>query len=199
MRIWRDGDGSRAICPKCERRTDVVFRRRTVELEDPDARVPDVLVAVCLECDGVAMIPDQSTPKLRAGIERPKDIVNARLPGHLLDVLSLLANRWAPGARSGPATILRLLLHEFGNDPAFARRVRDYVDDPLARGPADHELSVRVPSHIMAAVDDMATLVGISTRTDVFRGLLAAAKQDLLDEHNPALVKSMGRALAAVA
>jgi hypothetical protein len=199
MKIWRDGDESRAICPTCERRTEVVFRRRTVELEGPDVHVPDVLVAVCKECDGIAMIPHQSTPKIRSGIERPKEVVNVRLPGHLIDVLSLLADRWAPGARSSTAAVLRLLLHEFGNDHAFARRVRDHLDDPLAQGLANHELSVRVPSHVLIAVDDMAALVGISTRTDVFRGVLATAKEDLLDEHDPALAGTMERALTAVA
>ena len=61
------------------------------------------------------------------------------------------------------------------------------------------DISVRVPSHILIALDDMAALVGIQTRTDVFRGVIAAAKQALLDEQDPALAESMGRALSAVA
>ncbi|MDP2957957.1 MAG: hypothetical protein Q8N53_16130 [Longimicrobiales bacterium] len=199
MKIWKDGDESRAICPTCERRTVVVFQRRTVELKNPDVGVPDVLVAVCRECDGITMVPHQSTPKLRAGIERPNEVVNVRLPGHLTDVLSLLAERRAPGARSNSAVILRFLLHQFGDDAAFARRVRDHLEDPLAQGPADHGLSVRVPSHVLVAVDDMAELVGVATRTDVFRGVIATAKEDVLDERDPALAHLMERALSAVA
>lgn len=199
MKIWKDGDEARAICPICERRTGVVYGRRTVELDDPDVEVPDVLVAVCRECDGIASIPHQSTPKLRAGIERPKETLNVRLPGHLLDVLGLLADRWARGARSGTAAVLRTLLHEFGDDPGFARRVRERVEDPLADGTADHDLSVRVPTHVVIAMDDMARRVGIPTRSDVVRGVLVAAKEEVLDEHDPSLLEAVRRALMAIA
>jgi hypothetical protein len=71
MKIWERGDASRAICPTCERRTDVVFADRAVDIEQPVPHsVGDVLVAVCRECDGIAMIPYQSTPRLKAGLAR---------------------------------------------------------------------------------------------------------------------------------
>lgn len=199
MRIWKDGDERTAICPTCERRTKVAYRRRTVELEDLQVEVKDVLVAVCLDCDGIASIPHQSTPRLRAEMNREKEMLTFRLPGHLLDVLALLADRSAPGARSGQATVLRVLLHEFGNNPSFAKHAREYLDDPLAEGPADHSLSVRVPSAVVLAMDDMAALIGIQSRTDVIRGVLVAAKEHVLDEHDPELAASMDQTLTAVA
>jgi hypothetical protein len=198
MKIWKDGDEGRAICPTCERRTSVVYRRRTIKLEAPDVEVSMVLVAVCQECDGIAAIPHQSTPKLRAGIERPTETLNVRVPGHLEDVLGLLADRWAPGARSGMAASLRILLHRFGNDPSFARHVKGFLDDPLVRGTADHDLSVRVPAHILIAVDDMAEIVGIPSRSDVTRCALAAAKEDVLDNHDPVFARALETALTAV-
>jgi hypothetical protein len=176
----------------------VVFRRRSVQSSAPAATVPDVLVAVCKECDGVAMIPQQSSARMRRAVERPREVVNVRLPGHLSDVLLLLADRWAPGGRSGPAVVMRLLLHRFGNDTAFAHRVRSQMADPLVGGAADLDLSVRRPSSVMVAVDDMAALVGIDTRAGVIRGVLATAKEDALDEHDPALVEAISRALSAV-
>jgi len=69
MKIWKRGDESRAICPTCECRTDVVFLERTVEIEEPVPHsVEDVLVAVCRECDGIAVIPYQSTFRLKAAL-----------------------------------------------------------------------------------------------------------------------------------
>lgn len=198
MKIWKDGDEARAICPTCERRTGVVYRRRTVKLEKPNVEVPMVLVAACRECDGIAAIPHQSTPKLRAGVERPTETLNVRVPGHLEDVLGLLADRWAPGARSGMAASLRILLHRFGNDPSFARHVKEFLDNPLVGGAADHDLSVRVPSHILIAVDDMAETVGIPSRSDVTRCALAAAKEDVLDNHDPEFAQAVQTALTAV-
>lgn len=199
MRIWKDGDETRAICPVCERRTDAVLERRTVVREAPDAEVPAVLVAVCRECDATAFIPHQSTPKIRAAVERSKQTLNVRVPGHLTDVLLLLADRSVPGARGGTAAVLRMLLHEFGSDPSFARRVKDHLTDPLASGPADHDLSVRVPLHVLHAVDDVAELVGMGTRSDVVRALLVVAKHNVLDGADPSLSENLRRALAATA
>ncbi|HEX9709968.1 MAG TPA: hypothetical protein VGB42_08410 [Candidatus Thermoplasmatota archaeon] len=199
MKIWKDGDESRAICPTCERRTGIVFRRRSVELEGPDVRVPDVLVGVCRDCQGVAMIPEQSTPRLRSAIERPKRTMNARLPGHLIDVLSLLADRWTGGARSSAPALVRFLVHRFAADAALARRVKSHLGDPLAGGAGDDDLSVRVPLHLLIAMDEMAERVGIATRTDVLRGLLVMAKEDLLEERDPDLVRAVRQAIVAVA
>ena len=51
--------------PDCRRRTDVVFADRTIEVEQPVRHSVDgVLVAVCRECDGIAMVPYQSTSRL---------------------------------------------------------------------------------------------------------------------------------------
>jgi len=124
--------------------------------------------------------------------------VNVRLPGHLVDVLSMVADRWAPGARSGVAAVLRILLHRFGNDPSFARCVAQHVSDPLAQGPGDHDVSVRVPAQLLVAVDDMTERLGIATRSEALPALIARAKIDVLDEGDSTLMDAMERALAGV-
>lgn len=80
------------------------------------------------------MVPDQSTAKIRGEVERPRQTLNVRIPGHLADVLTLLVDRWARGARSGAASVVRTLLHRFGDDPAFAKEdVLDERDPDLSR------------------------------------------------------------------
>ncbi len=197
MKIWKDGDRSRTICPHCERRTEVKFQRRTVELEHPQVRAADVLVGVCRECDGIATIPRQSTPKLKHSIELPKEVVNVRVPGHLLDVLDLVADRSSGPGRAKTATLVRLLLAEFAYDLPYARRVRDLVGTELAQGLADRDLSLRVSAAVLANVDAAAGKLGIVSRSEVIRGVIVAVKEDVLDERNPAWAESMLRALKA--
>jgi hypothetical protein len=199
MKIWKVGDRKRALCPQCERNTEVVFQRRDLELSAPAVTAHEVLVAVCLECDGVALIPNQSTPKLREAIQCPKATLNARIPGHLEDVLYMLVDRVAHGWKSGKSPVLKYLLHEFGNNPVYARHVREALREDLAQGPADHEVSVRVPEYILLAVDQMAELVGIDSRSEVVRGIVAAGKVDILEEQDREFTHSMERAIAAVA
>lgn len=199
MKIWKDGDRTRALCPKCERKTEVFFQRRTVEVSAPSVKANDVLVAVCVACDGIALIPKQSGPKLREAIQRPKVTLNARIPGHLEDILYMLVDRVAHGWKSGKSPVIKYLLHEFGNNPAYARHVKDALEKDLAQGPADQDVSVRVPEYIVLSVDQMADLVGIDGRSEVVRGILAAAKVDVLEEQDQQFTNSMERAIAAVA
>lgn len=197
MKIWKDGEASRTICPTCERRTDVVFRRRMVELKDPDISIPDVLVAVCRECDGIAMIPYQSTPRLRAGFKRATVTLNARVPGHLEDVLLLLSGREGSRSQASTSAVVRFLLSEFANDPSVAERVKERLRHELLAAPGDHELSVRIPAELAIQVDEAAESAGIESRTAVVKGLLALAKEDILDGGDEVLGVAMRRALAA--
>ncbi len=199
MKIWKDGDKSRALCPSCQRSTTVIFERRSVEQSKPAVTAEDVLVAVCQECDGIAMIPHQSMPKLREAIQNPKETLNVRIPAHLEDVLYMLIDRVAQGWKNGTAPVLKYLLHEFGNNPRYARRVKVHLEDELAQGNAEADVSVRVPTHVLLMVDEMAELVGIANRSEVVRAILASAKKDVLDGQDPDLVDSMQHSIAAIA
>ncbi|HEX8696921.1 MAG TPA: hypothetical protein VF746_31165 [Longimicrobium sp.] len=63
-KLWKVGDRSRAICENCGRVVETRFEFRTYPLVSPRINVPDVLVAVCAECDGIVAVPYQSTPRL---------------------------------------------------------------------------------------------------------------------------------------
>ena len=198
MKIWKDGEATSSLCPVCERRRDMIFRRRVVQLEDPDVSIPDVLVAVCIECDATALIPRQSTPRLSAGLKTATVTLNAHIPGHLEDVLLLLAETQATTSPPSVPAVVRFLLSEFVSNPAVAKRVTERATDDLLNGPADHELSVRIPALLLIEMDEAAAKVGIASRTAVVKGLLALAKDDVLDGHDEVLGNTMRRVLAAV-
>ena len=204
MKIWKQGDESRAICPTCERRTDVVFAKRTVEIEEPVPHsVDDVLVAVCRECDGIALIPHQSTPRLKEGLSKAAgETVNTRIPGHLKDVLFLvseiLAGEVLGDGRPQPAPVLRTLLYEFSRNDTFAERVRKHAAEALAQGPADQEISIKVPVRVLSAVDSTARRMGMSSRAEVVKGVIATAKEAILDRRDRALEERLRGAIVAV-
>jgi hypothetical protein len=94
--------------------------------------------------------------------------------------------------------VVRFLLSEFASDSALALRVRAALGDDLLDAPGDHELSVRVPAELVVRVDEAASRVGIESRTAVIKGLLAVAKEDVLDGRNEVLGNTIRRVLAAV-
>ena len=63
----------------------------------------------------------------------------------------------------------------------------------------DQDGSVRAPTYILVAVDQVAEMVGIANRSEVVRGVLASAKEDVLEERDPAFAGSIQRASVAVA
>lgn len=70
-REWAKGDVAAAYCDRCHRTVRAYFQLRTIQLRRTRLDVPDVLVAVCADCDHTVALPKQSIPQLReAGLAK---------------------------------------------------------------------------------------------------------------------------------
>jgi hypothetical protein len=63
--MWKVGDTAAGRCPRCKALVRSRFELRTVQLTRSRLSVPDLLVAVCTQCDHTMSIPPQSLPQLR--------------------------------------------------------------------------------------------------------------------------------------
>jgi hypothetical protein len=70
LKMWHEGDRSQALCVKCGDWRETEFQYRTFRLEKSKTNVPDVLVAVCIECGEIVAVPHQSSRTLRAARHR---------------------------------------------------------------------------------------------------------------------------------
>lgn len=178
MKLWNEGDRSRAVCERCRKVVATRFERRTVHLEGPrPVDVPHVLVAACAVCGEVAAIPPQSSPRLREA-RRESDRIEVRIPRVLDDAMGLLADRYAVRPGSLEAPIVRHYLRRIGEDRGVAERVRDLLRSPLATGPADARVSIRVAREVLAEALAVARGVGVVGASDLIRGILVAAVHD---------------------
>ena len=198
MHLYREGDRSEAICHACRKRVGTRFGVRTVRLEESGVEVPDVLVAVCDECGGTVAVPAQSSPKLREARERRKaESLEARIPSHLDDVIHLLSNHFAAAVATFRPSLLRFYLREVASDDAFARRVKELADTELAQGRARARVSLRAPDDLLREVRDRSRQVGIGSDADLIRGILVAAKEDVLEGKAPERHVRLGGAAQA--
>lgn len=198
MHLYKEGDCSEAMCPECKRRVPTRFAVRTVPLEDSGVRVPGVLAAVCQVCDRVVALPAQSAPKLKEALERKKDVsLEARIPSHLDDVVHLLAERFATAVAAFRPDLLRFYLREVASDAGFARRVSELAASALAQAPGRARLSLRMPESLLAEVRTAARAAGIPTDAELLRGILLAAKEDVLDGAAPDRIARLGGAAQA--
>ena len=191
MHLYREGDQSEAICHACRRRVGTRFAVRTVRLPETGIEVHDVLAAVCDECGGVAAIPAQSAPKLREARERRKaEELEARIPSHLDDVVHLLSDHFAAAVASFRPSLLRFYLREVASDEALAA-------SELAQGRARARVSLRAPEGLLRDVRERAREAGIGSDADLIRGILLAAKEDVLEGGAPERRMRLGGAAQA--
>ena len=198
MHLYREGDRSEAICHACEKRVTTHFAVRTLHLPESGIDVPDVLAAVCNECGGVAAIPAQSAPKLREARERRKaEELEARIPSHLDDVVHLLSDHYAAPVASFRPSLLRFYLREVASDAELAGRVKTLAGSELAQGRARARVSLRAPEGLLRDVRGRAREVGIASDADLIRGILLAAKEDVLEGAAPERRLRLGGAAQA--
>jgi hypothetical protein len=198
MHLYREGDVSEAMCQGCQRRVTTRFGVRTLPLLETGIEVPDVLVAVCDECGQVAAIPAQSAPKLKEARERRKaEELEARIPSHLDDVVHLLSDHFAAAVASFRPSLLRFYLREVAGDPELAARVRSLAASELAQGRARARVSLRAPESLLRDVREAARVAGIASDADLIRGILLAAKEDVLEGGAPERRLRLGGAAQA--
>lgn len=144
--------------------------------------VPGVLVDVCDICDEVVTIPHQSTARLRdARAGRKDETLEARIPTHLEDIIHLIADRYEAPVQTFRPGLLRFYLRELARDAEFARRVRDLANSEPAQAPARARISLRAPAALLAEARQQARDAGMRTDAEMLRGILLAAKEDVLD------------------
>lgn len=178
-KFWRAGDRSRAICEDCRKVVETRFEYRTYSLSKPRVNVPDVLVAVCTECDRIVAIPYQSTPKLNEARKAAEAALEARIPKHLEDVLAVVASHYGRNDSEFRAVVLRYYLNALAHSEEFAQHVRELASDELAQGVADERLSLRVQKPVLSRAWDTARNAGMRSKTDMVKGAILAAAEDL--------------------
>lgn len=70
MKLFLDGDCSKALCSHCAKVVKTVFVRRDVPFSDGEGMAKNILVGVCDVCNAVVSIPAQSTPAIAEARKR---------------------------------------------------------------------------------------------------------------------------------
>jgi hypothetical protein len=174
------------------------LRVRTYHLHQSGIDVPGVLLDVCERCGGIIAIPAQSSPRLReARVPLKEEQLEARIPTHLEDVIYLIARDFHAPVQAFRPAVLRFYLGEMTRDAELAERVRLLAESDLADAPARARVSLRIPAELLAAAREQARAAGIAKDSDLIRGLLLAAKEDVLDGRHPERILKLSGAAQA--
>lgn len=196
MEILKEGDRGMALTRE-RGRVAVVYRYRDLEL-DSGVKVKNVLVGVDEETDEVLTVPAQSTPKIKRSRDKLKDrTFSVRLPSELDDVLWLVADHFEVNPAKFSPALLRFYLDEAIDNPALVRRLRKLSRRPIARCEFRQKVTLRTRSELIERLKSVAEESDV-TRSDLVRGAVIAAKEDVLDgraKRRTANLKSVAAAI----
>jgi hypothetical protein len=196
--LAKEGDTLSVVCPHCKDLVNAHARVRSYHMHERGIDVSGVLLDICERCDQIATIPHQSTLRmLEARVPLKEEQLEARIPTHLEDVIYLLAREFAAPVQAFRPAVLRFYLAELMRDPALAERVRLLAASELADAPARARVSLRVPAELLEDARAQARAAGIAKDSDLVRGLLLAAKEDVLDGRHPERIQRLSGAAQA--
>jgi hypothetical protein len=87
MKIFQEGDSSKAYCHHCSTVVGTTFVRRNVPFSDGSGDAKNILVGACKTCGQTVSIPAQSTPAISKARKEAPSSIEANLPAIYLDVL----------------------------------------------------------------------------------------------------------------
>ena len=194
MKIIQEGEKGIALAPELGR-VPVVYKYRDLTL-DSGTTVKSVLVGVHEESDEVLVIPAQSTPRIKEVREAAKEeVLEARVPRELEDILALLAEHYSVTPKKFSPAVIRFYLHSAASSPPLARRLDKLSRTRLAHGKRSARIRVRCEASLSEQVTRLAAAFSNANQSDLMRGAIIAAKQDILDSR----AKRRSQQLEAVA
>ena len=181
MKILQEGDREYALAPE-RGRVEVVYEYRSIQLEKTGIKVKNVLVGVDVATGEVLTIPAQSTPKLKTARDSRKAIVmSVRVPRELDDVLGLVSEHYGSESAQFAPALIRYYLTAAASNAGLARRLSELSKSRLAQGKANGNLRLRVRKELHESVHEIASRFEGVNKSDLIRGAILAAKEDVLE------------------
>lgn len=203
MKLFQEGDKSKALCGQCNQLCTTTFVRRDVPFSDGKGNAKGLLVGVCDGCNHVVAIPAQSTPAIREARQKVLKPLEAVLPAIYVDVLDCAAHAIDPKASTDfRRVLLSYFLHRAAQDdnPAV-RLLRSHEKArgayPELRGASRRRLSMKITQRITDELQGLMKGTQLNT-TEVIKSVVFDIQAQVLESPKPVLLRQL-KALAAVA
>lgn len=195
MKILKVGDKEKAICNTCQALATVTYQLRDVPFSDQSGVVKDVLVGVCDGCDTVAVLPYQSTPKVKQQLAKQRASLEIRVPAHMLDILGLASTELG-GNSDFSYSILKYYLHALSSGQLSAKDMDKFLLTDLAKGKAQKRLSLK-GKNVTHDVELLKQLLHIDSTSDLIKSVVLKINDDILVNKNIKPIKLL-KSFAAI-
>lgn len=202
MKIFVEGDKSRAVCNHCGDMVRTTFVRRDVPFSDGSGLARNILVGACDACGHTVSIPAQSTPAISRARKEATDPLEASLPAVYVDVLDCAVHTIDQQASTDFRRILlTYFVHKAACDegaPAKLRKSheRAMARFPESRGTARRRLSMKVPRRLTEELRWLQERTELNT-TELLKSVVYDIQDKVLDKPKASVIDEL-RTLSAV-
>jgi hypothetical protein len=185
MRILKEGEKSKAFCPRCEAIKTITYIYRDFIL-DSGRKVPNVLQGVCQSCDSAISIPAQSTPKIQEAIQEKSTSLEVRVPLVLEDVLYTIGHASHLEATMALKCIIQFYSNKITLD--HDTKIENYIveiknNHPTWFGTKRSRLSLKISFAFSEKIRVISQKLSLN-KSEYIMGILVKAKEDLVEKKN---------------
>ncbi|MEL6116842.1 hypothetical protein P0Y67_16640 [Photobacterium sp. SP02] len=199
MKIVKEGDTRKVICPDCGL-THATYLLRDIRFSDNSGVVKDVLAAVCDECGKVVSIPKQSTAKVKAEYNKIKTPIDVRLPAHYLDILNLATQKIDPTlSDSFNKSLVLYYLHALSTGRYSQKNLNVLLTTELAKAKSSKRFSVKVNEKSINEINLLMESQGLKNNTEVFKSVILRINEDIVQPKKPKHLSELQNFAAAFA
>ncbi len=184
MKIYKEGEKSRALCSHCKEVVPTTFKVRDVPFSSGKGQAKDILVAICDSCDKLVSVPQQSAPRIREQRKKLVRSIEARVPKHLYDMLLVSYDEMGIDSSDKVAPIVRYYINEY----KMNFRKSDFakiINSEHIKGKASERVSIKLSESLFVEFNKLKEKMGIST-TDLIKTFMLRFYDDIIEKKQTA-------------
>lgn len=185
MKIFKEGDTNRAICPQCGIvEGKYLLRDIKVQRADEILTVKNLLVLVCNFCDATIASPAQSTPLIRSVLTQ-KHSLETRIPAHFKDILNLAIQKINPELDEAfYKTLLLFYIKILDKDLKAQNNAFLLLSGDMAIAPLSSRISLKINKAQHEIIDGIIARGIFPNKTQLVKAVILSVYNDILLNKN---------------
>lgn len=184
MKIYKEGDKSKAICPDCGM-TETTFMTKDVPIKGSSAVAKNILAGVCSQCGKVISIPQQSAPYIKEALHKERKPLEVRIPQHFNDILANASIKIGGEYTSSLVNFLiKYYIHSHHDDTkAINKLLKVYENSALMdKTKSNNRLSVKIDEKLFNELKDIRMNSSFKNETEVVKAIVLKINDDIVQE-----------------
>ncbi|HLG19633.1 MAG TPA: hypothetical protein VI895_07430 [Bdellovibrionota bacterium] len=192
MKIWKENDRSKGLCPKCKEIQPIVFRRGVFPLKETKKNVKDVLLGVCTQCDEIVSVPPQSVARIKEVRFFDRKPLEVRIPSDVKDIVLLVVDTLgATVPQSALSLLVRNYLIHMSEDRQAARQAMTLLKKAnfFETAPSRDRISIKLSPELNRLRIELHDV--FETDANLVKGVAVLSRKEVLDEPDPKRIKEL--------